>query len=202
MKRVFFTILLVLSLTVMLYAESADERPSSGFDYDIRFGISFPFIGNLNDYSDVGNIPFGSTLLALAFSSISIGGGAQYTIIPHLVAPGIYADLHFNLFSWFIVGAFTNWDYNFMLLQPGIRLYNQFQITKSFGIEPFYGINFIYIGLSDDFRKSIPLMNAGFVLKLGSTFGFEYCYNFPKMLGSKESWVPSIHRIGFSWSLR
>jgi len=191
----------------MLHAQEFDEetvageKSIKGFDWDIRLGISFPFISNLKDYTEDKTIPFGSTLLALAFSSISLGGGFQYTIVPHLLVPGIYTDLHFNLLSWFIVEAFDNWEYNYMLLQPGIRLYNQFQFTKTAGIEPFFGVNYVYISLSDTFKKSIPLMNVGFVFKLGNMFGIEYCYNFSKKI-SKDAWIPRIHRINFSWSLR
>jgi hypothetical protein len=200
MKKLFLIVLLVLSMTI-LNAQEADENPTSGLDWDVRFGISFPFIGNFNTFTDGDNIPFASMGFALAFSSISLGGGVQYTIIPHFIAPGIYADVHFNLLSWFIVGAFSNWEYDFILLQPEARVYNQFQFTRSFGIEPFFGINYIYIGMTDTFREVIPLMNAGFVLKLGSSFGFEYSYNFSNRR-IEDGWTPKIHRIGFSWGLR
>jgi hypothetical protein len=205
MKKVFLAILLVVSLSVMLHAQEADEGDAgqdsaNGLGWNIRFGISFPFIGNFNTFSEEDNVPFGSLMFGLAFSSISLGGGIQYTIVPHFLAPGIYADVHFNLISWFIVGAYTNWEYNFILLQPEVRLYNQFQVTDTFGFEPFFGINYIYIGMTDTFRALIPLMNAGFVVKLGSAFGFEYCYNFSSR-NLEEGWAPKIHRIGFSWKL-
>jgi hypothetical protein len=203
MKKVFLMICF-LSLAGMLYAQESTERDGNsadGLDWDVRFGISFPFIDNFGTFTDGDNIPFGSMLLALAFSSISLGGGIQYTVVPHFLAPGIYADIHFNVFSWFIVGAFSNWEFNFMLLQPGLRLYNQFQFTKTFGLEPFFGVNYIFIGMTNSFRKNIPLMMAGFVLKLGDSFGFEYCYNFSNK-PLVEGWTPKIHRIGFSWSLR
>jgi len=202
MKKVFLAILLVFSLSVMLHAQDegdAGQEPTNGLDWSIRFGISFPFIGNFNTFTGGDNIPFGSFMFGLAFSSISLGGGIQYTIIPHFLAPGIYADVHFNLFSWFIAGAYNNWEYNFMLLQPGVRVYNQFQLTETFGFEPFFGINYLYIGF-DTFEQIIPQMNAGFVLKLGSTFGFEYCYNYSNK-NIEEGWTPKIHRIGFSWRL-
>jgi len=197
MKKLFLAIVLVVSMTVMLHAQDAGD----GFDWDVRFGLSFPIIGNFNTFTDGDNIPFGSLMFALAFSSISLGGGVQYTIVPHFIAPGIYADVHFNLFSWFIVGAFSNWDYDFILLQPEVRIYNQFQFTKSFGVEPFFGINYIYIGITDTFREYIPLMNAGFVMKLGDSFGFEYSYNFSNR-NIEDGWTPKFHRIGFSWGLR
>lgn len=211
MKKVFLTILLVLSLTVMLYAEDSPSKSSStvskGFDWDIRFGISFPYLSNLGILvSDDGSegvskvLQVGGGLLSpFIFSSLSTGLGFQYTIVPHLLAPGIYADIHFNLLSWFLVGMFSDWGQNLLVLQPGVRFYNQFQITKSFGIEPFYGFNFMYIGVLDYYKESLVLANAGIVLKIGSSFGIEYCYIIPN---NSRSWTPSIHRFSFSWSLR
>jgi len=206
MKKLFFAIVLVVSMTVMLHAQETgvSGSPSSGLDWDIRFGISLPFISNFSSFPDKDDVPFETIApmwFALAFSSVSLGGGVQYTVIPHFIAPGIYADVHFNFFSWFIAGVFSDWKYNFMLLQPEIRAYNQFQFTKSFGFEPFFGINYMYIRITNNFRETIPLMNAGFVLKFGNSFGFEYSYNFSgKPL--EDGWTPRIHRIGLSWSFR
>jgi hypothetical protein len=224
MKKIFLMVLLALSMTFMLYAQEDTENSASGLGWDVRLGISFPFIGNFNSFfsnsgsssssrdpyyndpyynePDDPTIPFGSTLLAFALSSVSLGGGVQYTIVPHFLAPGIYADLHFNLPSWLIVGTWNNWEYNFIILQTGIRLYNQFQLSRTFGLEPFFGFNNVYIGINKD-AMNVPLMAAGLILKLGSKFGFEYCYNFSSSSNNKNyyGWFPSIHRIGFSWSL-
>jgi len=202
MKKVFLVILLVLSLTGrMLYADEG-SGVTSGFDWDIRFGISFPFVTNISTYNNSEDIKAlnvaGGMLTALAFSSLSLGVGFQYTILPHVIAPGIYTDVHFNALSWFLVAIFTDWEKHFLLIQPGVRLYNNFQFTKSFGLDPFYGINFVYLNMNGDGRM-MPLMNAGFVLK-GKTFGFEYCYIIPNK--KVNYWTPSVHRIGFSWSLR
>lgn len=207
MKKVFLAVLLVLSLSVMLHAQESTETSASGagakgFDWDIRFGFSFPFIGNADEAIEMDGVAATalSLLLAPALSSLSLGATFQYTVVPKLLAPGIYADIQFNLLTWFFVGVFSNWEKNFLLLQPEIRLYNQFQLSDSFGIEPFFGFNFMYINV-DTFKESIPLMNAGVVLKMGSSFGFEYSYNFSnrKAVGA---WSPKIHRIGFSWALR
>jgi hypothetical protein len=212
MKKLFLTILLVLSITVMLHAQEYYEggsggAPTSGFDWDIRFGISFPIISNYRlfsdgDRDDIRLLSVGAgALSSLIFSSLSTGVAFQYTVVPRLLAPGIYADIHFNLPSWFLVGMFTDWEQKFLLLQPGVRLYNQFQFTRTFGVEPFLGINYIYISMTDTFRQFIPLINAGFVLKMGSTFGFEYAFNRSNR-DNKDGWTPTIHRIGFTWSLR
>jgi hypothetical protein len=209
MKKVFLVILLVLGMAVMLHAqESAEEtsggKPETGFDWDIRFGMSFPFIANFSEFTEGENIPFMSMLVSFALSSISLGGGVQYTIVPHLLTPGIYADIHFNVLLWSIVGLVTNWETNLMLIQPEIRFYNQFRLNRGLALEPFFGVNFVYITMNldkDRLNGSIPLMNAGFILKLGDSFGFEYCYNFSNM-AIGDGWAPKIHRIGFSWGLR
>jgi hypothetical protein len=204
MKRVFLAVLLVLCLTGrMLYAEE-NSGVTSGFDWDIRFGISFPFVTNIVAYNDDNGEEIkalsvaGGMLSALVFSSLSLGVGFQYTIVPHVIAPGIYADVHFNAPSWFLVAIFTDWEQSFLLVQPGVRFYNNFQITKSFGIDPFYGINFMYININDK-KETMPLMNGGFVLK-GKSFAFEYCFIIPNK--KTDKWTPSVHRIGFSWTLR
>jgi len=200
-------------MTVMLHAQEAYEESSggalkSGFDWDVRFGISFPIISNYGlfsngDRDDLRLLSVGAgALSSLIFSSLSTGVAFQYTVVPRLLAPGIYADIHFNLPSWFIVGMFTDWEQKFVLLQPGVRVYNQFQFTRTFGVEPFLGVNYIYIIMTDAFKQFIPLVNAGFVLKLGSTFGFEYGFNFPNRNNIEDIWIPKIHRIGFTWSLR
>jgi len=217
MKKVFLTVLLVLCLTGgMLYADDDTSKTESGFDWDIRFGISFPYLSNFGTIAGSNDKTLqvlGGVLSPLVYSSLSLGVGFQYTIVPHVLAPGIYADVHFNALSWFLVGMFSDWKYNFLLLQPGVRFYNQFQITKNFGIEPFYGFNFMYIGIpmsgaDGDYKKSLVLANAGIVLKLGSSFGIEYCYIIPnnmrtqKANGEEENWAPSVHRFSFSWGLR
>jgi len=215
MKRIFLAILLVLSLTVMLYAQDSSEDESDdreiggkGFDWDIRFGFSLPIVTNLGSLAGANSEEAGvvSTLMGgagvilspIVFFSLSLGVGFQYTIIPHVLAPGIYADVHFNLPTWFLIGMFTDWTVHLLLLQPEVRFYNQFQFSDSFGLDRNVGTNFLYIGIPQVYAQTIILMNAGFVMKIGDSFGLEYCYAIP----SGSGWTPSIHRIGFSWSLR
>jgi len=203
MKKVFPAILLVLCLTGrVLYAEESSEV-TSGFDWDFRFGISFPFVTNIGAYSsDPGDTndalsTAGGMLSAIVFSSLSLSTNFQYTVVPRLFAPGIGVDIHVNAPSWFIVGMFSNWEQTFLLVQPGVRLYNNFQFTKSFGITPFYGVNFLYIEFYG-YKAMAPLMNAGFIMG-GKDFAFEYCFIMPN---KTNTWSPIIHRLGFSWSLR
>ncbi|MDR0456499.1 MAG: hypothetical protein LBH20_07450 [Treponema sp.] len=211
MKKILLTVLLVLSMTVLLYAQeetvtgenvAAEESPAvggdpaSGFGWDVRTGYSFPLIGNMRAFS-FPEIPFGQILLSFALSSVSLGAGVQYTIVPHVLAPGIYADLHFNLLSWFLVWAFTNGRDNFMMLQSGIRLYNQFKFTI-ISLEPFFGVNIAYFNM-DNVGIPTPLIAAGFVFNVRD-FGFEYGYNFLPVPVNEG--LPSLHRLTFSWSLR
>jgi len=210
----------------MLHAQDFSEEDTvervigaKGFDWDIRFGFSLPFLGNArelvsdsDDPDDPDNHDAAIAANVLAFvlapvlSSISLGANFQYTIVPKLLAPGIYADIHFNILTWFFAGVFTNWETTFLLLQPEIRFYNQLQLTDSFGLEPFFGYNFMYINISgfgiDKFKEYIPLLNAGMVLKLGESFGLEYSYNFSTRRNSENHWSPKLHRLSFSWALR
>jgi hypothetical protein len=205
MKKIFLAALLGLSMTIILFGQESNSSDNtaivadseSGFSRDIRMGYSFPFImGSFSN--DLQEIPFGRLIMAFALSSISLGGGVQYTIIPHILAPGVYADLHFNVLSWFFVWAFTNGESNFMILQSGIRLYNQFKFS-AISIEPFFGFNLGYISL-DDIKAPIPLMAAGFVFNIGG-FGIEYSYNLATAaIEDLDKFI--IHRITFLWTLR
>ena len=197
MKKLFLAVLLAFSMTILLYAEGGGGELGG----DLRMGYSFPFLGNmLNTFSvnsggEAAALMLGQALLSVAFSSISIGGGVHYTIIPHILAPGLYADLHFNFISWFFTKMFTNID--FIMLQTGLRLYNHFSFaTASF--EPFFGFNFTYINV-EKILLPIPLMAAGAVFNV-DRFGLEYSYNFlPIRIDGGR--LPGIHRISFVSSL-
>lgn len=203
MKKIFLTVLLALSMIVMLQAQevsdtientASEESSASGFDWCVRMGYGFPFITNVEAVSGT-DFPFGKTLLAFALSSLSVGGSAQYTIVPHLLSPGIYFDMHFNLLSWLFVGMFSNWEKNYILFQTGVRVFNQFKFGI-FGFEPFFGFNNAYMNING-IGESFPMLAFGFVIRLGG-FGFEYCYNSG---ASNEMGTPSISRITFSWNI-
>ena len=209
MNKKIVAVLIALNMSVLLYAanESDDsKKPDSSLGWNIRMGYSFPII-NLDfgsepseDHSDEYNFAAtgGAALLSIAFSSVTLSGGVQYTVIPHILAPGIYADLHFNLLSWGFTFMFTN--NNFILFQGGIRMYNQFQLGN-ISLEPFLGVNFVYIGINDQ-GVQIPFMTAGFIFNIG-IFGFEYGYNFIPARDGDGEIIPllGIHRFTLLWKL-
>jgi len=210
MKMKIIALLLVLNMTVMLFAdesddsnESAKRKPDTGFDWNIRAGVSFPFIPVGSGFSELGQIGgseiafIGYTLVTLALSSVSLGGGIQTTIIPHFLAPGIYFDIHFNLLSWGLIYAFSNM--NMVLLQSGFRIYNQFKFNDNISLEPFFGVNFVFTVL-DGNRFPFPLLAAGFIFNIRN-FGIEYGYNFFPKKDGEDIPFSAIHRITLWWKL-
>jgi hypothetical protein len=194
MKKVLLVLLLMLSMAFISHAkesasdgesDTSEESSSSGkwkekLGATVRVGYSFPFLADMLTYyseteetSSTAAYAFTQIVLAFAFSSVGIGGGVHYTIIPHILAPGLYVDMHFNLLSWGIASLFTKSD--FIMLQGGIRLFNQFGF-KIISIEPFFGFNFIYLKV-DDLKMPLPLLAAGFVFNI-ARFSIEYDYSF------------------------
>jgi hypothetical protein len=207
MKKVLWMVLLMLSMAVMLHAQEANSgnQPVTNESSDtengwerglggiVRVGYSFPIISGFLDSptSTAETVGYGlaKVALAFAFSSVAVGGGVQYDVIPHFLSPGLYFDVNFNLFSWAIMGLFEK---DFVLLQLGFRAYNQFSISF-FAIEPFFGGNFVYLSY-DKSAVPILLMQAGFVINLGK-FSFEYSYHFPAKDFVSSVAFTGIHRI-------
>ena len=207
MKKIFLAVLLVVNITSFLYAEEAAASGGSGkgsggeFGGDLRLGYSFPFLDKTmyshfdNSSEDPALFIAKQTLLSFAFSSVSLGGGFHYTVVPHVFAPGLWVDVHFNFLSWLLARAFT--DNNFIMLQTGIRFYNQFSVDIV-SFEPFFGFNLAYVRVDEHIKLPIPLMAAGFAFNV-DRFSFEYGYNFlPVRVDGR---LPGIHRITFASSL-
>jgi len=207
MKKRILAVLLLLCLSVMLFAEEADEpkkqRAGRGLDWNISLGLSFPVIPvfdalpilqNLESISAVKFVLPVATMFSL--TSLTVGGGIQYTVIPGLLAPGIYADVHFNLPSFLIVKLLK--DDNLILFQGGIRLYNQFKFGN-FSLEPFFGGNFLYAGMGD-FKEPLTFMAAGLKMNIRK-FGLEYAFNFAPKKKAEEYLFPRMHRFAFVWRL-
>jgi len=201
MKKILLTVLLVLSMTALSYAEGAGTGGGGEFGGDLRIGYSFPFLDKAmysysgNSRDDVALYALGQALMSLAFSSVSLGGGFHYTVVPHVFAPGLWVDVHFNFLSWLLMKAFT--DNDFIMLQTGLRFYNQFSFDIV-SVEPFFGFNLAYIKV-DLIKLPIPLMTAGFAFNV-DRFSFEYGYNFlPVRVDGGR--LPGIHRITFASSL-
>jgi hypothetical protein len=218
MKKLLSTLVLMLGMALILHAQDGGgtiitEEPStsrdtvvtssdeseSGLGGVVRIGYSFPFIsGLLNTYSDsesnstgeVVAIGLAKMALAFGFSSLSVGGGVEWNIVPHVLAPGIYMDMNFNLFSWAIMNIF---EQKLVMFQLGLRAYNQFSIS-SFGLEPFFGGNFVYLKFND-LTLPIFLLQAGFIINLGK-FSFEYGYHFSPAK-YEDIKLPGLSRITF-----
>jgi hypothetical protein len=220
MKKVLLAVLLIVGMAALLYAQdlgseesstseatSASNGPVLNEDEEregilggvVRIGYSFPFIsgsGLMDDYNDSRSVEetmaMGALKLALAFgfSSLSVGGGVEWDIVPHVLAPGIYIDMNFNLLSWAIMNIF---EQKLVMFQLGLRGYNQFSIGW-FGIEPFFGGNFVYLKLND-LALPIFLLQAGFIINLGR-FSFEYGYHFSPAKYDDIK-LPGLSRITF-----
>jgi hypothetical protein len=163
-----------------------------------RIGYSFPYLSGMLDTYDAGSKDTGAVVaaglakmaLAFGFSSLSVGGGAQYEFIPHIIVPGIYMDINFNLLSWGIMNIF---DQSLVLFQLGLRAYNQFSVSF-FGFEPFFGGNFVYLKFNE-LTLPIFLLQVGFIINLGR-FSFEYGYHFSPTKYDDIK-LPGLSRITF-----
>ena len=206
MKKKILAILLLLSLSVTLFANEEDtsegRKSGRGLDWNIRLGFSLPIVPVLDAFSISDKVDnFSSRFIvtgvtALALTSVTFGGGIQYTVIPGLLAPGIYADLHYNLPSWLIFYLLS--ERQFMLFQGGIRIFNQFKFGN-FSLEPFFGGNFLVTGI-DDIKTSIPFMAIGLRMNVRK-FGVEYAFNFAPKKKAEEYIFPRMHRFAFVWRL-
>ena len=146
MKKGILAFFLVLSMPLMLFANevaggNAQKSGSAekGFGGEVRMGVSMPI---LPDFGDAKLNPAVRTLAGLVFTSPTVGGGFQYTVVPHLLAPGFYADIHFNLPTWTAVYMAT--ENHAVLFQIGARVYNQFKFGD-FSLNPFFGYNYVYL---------------------------------------------------------
>ena len=205
-KRI-IAFLLLLNMSVIMFAEEeaaeAKETSGKGLDWNLRLGVSFPLLPMNSAFSTLGKAGDGSaffayTLVTFALSSFTVGGGLHYTVIPHLLAPGFYADVHFNVLSWGLVYLFS--QNHLVLLQGGLRIYNQFKFGK-FSLEPFFGGNFVLVGIND-ILAPIPLLATGLIFNINS-FGIEYGYHFyPSKNERDKRPLLSIHRISLLWKLK
>jgi hypothetical protein len=219
MKKVLLAVLLIVGMAALLYAQddnegsSASQAPSASNGQPVlnedeekesilggvvRIGYSFPFISGLlgtyeSESRSAGEVVatgLAKMALAFGFSSLSVGGGVEWDIVPHVLAPGIYMDMNFNLLSWAIMNIF---DQKMVMFQLGLRAYNQFSISF-FGIEPFFGGNFVYLTFNE-YTLPLLLLQAGFIINLGR-FSFEYGYHFSPTK-YEDIKLPGLSRITF-----
>jgi len=203
MKKRIFAFFLILSLTSALFANEDDPYYGSGFDWAIKAGFSLPIIpfafdsGSIGDIGIADNEYFEYALVSIILGSVTLGGGIQYTIIPHVLTPGIYFDAHFNLISWGAVYLFS--EYHIIFFQTGVQIFNRFEINY-FGIEPFFGANILYLAMDNE-EIPFTLLKAGINLNF-NLFNIEYAYNFYPIQDAKnENPFLAYHRITFSWKL-
>jgi hypothetical protein len=219
MKKMFLVVLFIFGMAAMLFAQesgsggdtvtgggttsaasSSGNGSATGLGAKIRVGYSFPLISLDNEFGEglkeEGGAGLMVGLLGFALSSFTVGGGLNYTIVPHVLAPGIYFDLSFNLLSWSI--AITLADTNLIMFQGGARIFNEFAFT-SVSFEPFFGVNFLHLnmgGLSEStFSQTITLLAAGLIINFGR-FSIEYGYNFYPV--KVDEGAIAFHRITFS----
>jgi hypothetical protein len=201
MKKLLLAVVLMVGMALILQAQELEtggtnttpqepststgsvdsEESESRLGGLVRVGYSFPFVSGLlgafndseaNSTGEVVAIGLAKMALAFGFSSLSVGGGVQYDFIPHIIVPGIYLDMNFNLLSWAIMNIF---EQSLVMFQLGLRVYNQFSVSF-FGFEPFFGGNFVYLKFNE-LTMPIFLLAAGFVINLGR-FSFELGYHF------------------------
>ena len=186
MKCLIISIVLLSLIGCFLFA--SDETESS-LNTSINAGISTLFLAKPESLED--SIP----LHPLTFSSFLIGFGGQLRIIPHVLSPGLYGDIHISLLSmlitWLTDNAANKTDTNdFLFFQTGIRLYNQFTFNPVY-IQPFFGLNLLGV-LAE---KSAANWYKAFGILIGyNKIGIEYSYQMP-ILHHINDPDRAIHRI-------
>ena len=202
MNKRIMAILLALSITAVLAANENEINYGNNFDWTIRAGFSIQILpmpsdgSGIGDFAEVDNDLFGYVITALLFGSVSFGGGVQYTFIPQVLTPGVYADVHFNLLSWAAVYLFSK--YHVIFLQAGVRIFNRFEINY-IGLEPFLGANVVYLAVEDE--VPMTLLKTGLNVSY-NLFNFEYAFIFSPVRNPKdENPFLAFHRLTFSWKM-
>ena len=175
MKRVILVLLifLVIGGSLAFASNTTDDTDTSDIPFIPGiFAYDSNWTGNffLSFFSFPGLNPGETILSAILTSCLSIGLGYHLNIIPDILSPGIYGDVHL---SWLML-LFNNDedDYNedgFSFVQLGIRVYNNMRFGM-INIQPFAGLTAMFIG-----NHTIGVITLGFVLAFGN-YGFEYSY--------------------------
>jgi len=130
---------------------------------------------------------------AIILSSFGVGMGFHVNLIPHVLAPGIYGDVHLS-FGSLLSGDYKDHHHDSTkrrssFIQVGGRLYNRFKFG-SLDIQPFAGFNLMTGG---EYR--LNLKTFGILLAVRST-GMEYSYQLPLKVPFRDT-ESAIHRIAF-----
>ena len=142
--------------------------------------------------------PVEKVLESIMLSSLALGVGGHINVIPYILAPGIYGDVHISLGTLFDL-ADDKKDNSYirdqsLFLQAGLRLYNQFRLGP-FDIQPFAGLN-LMLGKHD----SMGFKALGLLLAFKNT-GLEYSYHLP-IKNRMDDRTNAIHRFALLYHMR
>jgi len=200
MKKFLLPLVLISQIYCPVFAADDGGYPDNAQQADSGYvsADSFKFFDPVENFT--GNLflnyaffeevrdPTSRALISFFTSSLSFGFGWHLNIIPHFLAPGIYAEAGISFLDLVAEGIRGDDD---ELSSPwfglaGIRLYNQFTYGK-IALQPFAGITAIGEADADN-----PL-GGGFktfgILVAVSALGIEYSYGIP--FSGKEG----VHRI-------
>ena len=139
---------------------------------------------------------------ALVSSSLMFGIGYHVNLIPYILSPGIYGDLHLSFVTFIVWCAQMAADIEPLaeplLFQAGIRFYNQFKFGPVV-LQPFIGLSYFKV-----VDKSIGLKTFGALAAFGK-YGVEYSYQVPLFPGNNSlfqqgnsvSLAEGLHRLTF-----
>ena len=193
MKQELFIIILILLFSNPLFSSEESEYLNSD-NITLNFGIGFLY--PLNNKTSPGL----NVLASVVYCSGASGIGKYFPIIPGILMPGIYGDIHFSLISILLAqgGGSIKVENNDdtknslpFIFQGGICLFNNFRFG-SFDIQPSIGFNAI-----------LGLLTSGIFTKYGilaayKNFGLEYSYQLP-LTKSIKSDIPYLHRLVFMY---
>lgn len=169
--------MVLIAINVCFLFASDDYDRSSNSAFSMGFSTLFQDNYRAGKHALDDDVP----LHPLTFSSVLFGFGGHFRIIPFILQPGVYGDLHLSLLSILINCLCDNAadgkdDGDFTLfIQTGLRVYNQFGFG-SFIIQPFFGLNLLgALG-----KNSAGVWYKAFgILFVCKNIGIEYGYQIP-----------------------
>ncbi len=188
MKRmiVFFGLLCLFGYSLCAF-DNVSENIDDHLIVTMGMGFFFPLVEDTN--------PGLNVLSSLLLSSFSMGAGYHLNIIPDILSPGIYADIHISLLDMlFGSGNDDTLDDSILFFQTGIRFYNQFRL-RSFDLLPFAGLHFAF---TDGFASGAKMFG---LLALNGNFGIEYSYHSTVFSLDRTPFNDGVHRIMFVYRL-
>ena len=197
MKRAILSLIIILLFNNSLFS-SEEPTTLESDNLTVNFGIGFLY--PLNKKTDTGM----NILASAVFLSGGFGVGKHLTLIPNILMPGIYGDIHISLISLLLAqgggsikiqdDSANNSNSIPFLFQGGLCLYNQFRFG-SIDIQPMIGFNAI-----------MGLLKPGILTRYGiliayDNIGLEYSYQLPLNNAFKNN-LPYLHRLVFVYHVR